>query len=130
MRKTRVTQNSQTYWTSLVYLESAWKMHSNKYKHATFWFSNSWKSLWNFDNLEKKIMILHGDKWLHCTKDADRGMQSSVDSNQLLLWALHRCHNSVTRHLLFPCHHKSNGVTHLNRGVLSLCRSVWVVVDS
>ena len=23
-------------------------MHSNKYKHAQYWFSNSWNRLWNF----------------------------------------------------------------------------------
>ena len=36
------------------YLESPWKMHSNKYQHAKYWFSNSWNNLWNFRIFRKR----------------------------------------------------------------------------
>ena len=41
-------QKFQNYGTSLLYLESPWKMHSNKYKHPWYWSVKSWNSLWNF----------------------------------------------------------------------------------
>ena len=28
-------------WNVIMYLRSPWKMHSNKYKHAQYWFDNS-----------------------------------------------------------------------------------------
>ena len=38
-------QHSGIWWR---YSESPWEMHCNKYKHAQYWFKNSWNSLWNF----------------------------------------------------------------------------------
>ena len=43
---TNISKNSKSF-ISLQYLESSWKTHSNKYKHAWYWFSNSWNRLLN-----------------------------------------------------------------------------------
>ena len=32
-------------------------MHSNKYQHASYWFSNSWNNLWNVRNLRKQTQF-------------------------------------------------------------------------
>ena len=44
--------NKILYWISLLYLESPWKLHSNKYKHAWYWFSKSWNRLWIWELVE------------------------------------------------------------------------------
>ena len=36
------------------YLKPEWKMHSDKYKHAWYWFINSWNSHWNFRKVRKQ----------------------------------------------------------------------------
>ena len=46
----KICQKCQDFWTSLLYLESPWEMHSNKYKHAWYWFKN----VWNFEHFEKQ----------------------------------------------------------------------------
>ena len=38
-------KHSGIWW---LYLVSPWKMHSNKYKHAWYWFSKLWNSLGRF----------------------------------------------------------------------------------
>ena len=38
----------------LLYLESLRKMHSKEFKHAWYWFINSWNSRWNFRNVRKQ----------------------------------------------------------------------------
>ena len=40
------------------FLKPQWKMHSDKHKHACYWFSNSWSSRWNFRNVGKANRLL------------------------------------------------------------------------
>ena len=47
MQNVQKCQNCRISWP---YLESPWKMHSNKYKHAWYWFRN----VWNCENVEKQ----------------------------------------------------------------------------
>ena len=50
IRQPKSSQMSKNYWTSLRYLESPWETHSNKYKHAWYWFIN----VWHFVNFESQ----------------------------------------------------------------------------
>ena len=47
----------QNCWISSSYSESAREMHSNKYQHAWYWFSNSWNNLWNVRILRKQTQF-------------------------------------------------------------------------
>ena len=58
--------------TSWQYSESPWEIHSNKYKHARYWFSNSWNSRWNFRNVRKQTDF--------CS--VKPGLRSTVSVNQ------------------------------------------------
>ena len=48
-------QNCGISWP---YLESPWEIHSTEYKHAWYWFSNSWNNLGNVRILGKTNTIL------------------------------------------------------------------------
>ena len=54
----KMSQNLKN--VTIRYLVSPSKMHLRKYKYAWYWFSNSWNSLWNFENFDKIKTILNG----------------------------------------------------------------------
>ena len=52
---TKKKWNSIFFWP---YLDWARKMHSRKYKHTYFWFSNSWNSLLYYEKIYQNFYIL------------------------------------------------------------------------
>ena len=44
-----------------IYLETLWEMHSYKYKHTWYWFSNNMKQALNLKNLRKENTLLHDE---------------------------------------------------------------------
>ena len=50
----KICEKCQNCGISWPYLKPQWKLHSDKYKHAWYWFINSWNSCWNFRNVKRK----------------------------------------------------------------------------
>ena len=87
--KSKISQNCKNYqhfaiWW--VYLDSPWEMHSNKYKHAWYWFRN----LLDLKNFEKQnnfvwmvktmaaCKVLKQDRFARFTWTYKRGQWHSV----------------------------------------------------
>ena len=67
-------------------------MHSNKYKHAWYWFSNSWNSLWNFNNFRAGKKIVCNGYTMVRVKDTGRQAGSE--------WGIHITRVSIPDFLL------------------------------